>query len=427
MKKTYLFGMALMGSLAFYACSNEEKMDNLTSPTGADQVISLAVANSNGISTRAGRPLLSSEANQTIENVVVYVVNSSTKAVAYTKEFTGNWQSSSVEYGTNDGRSTNFVLETNLEDGNYQIFAVGFHNSSSYGDIKTALVTEGSFNENAVLSLSTDGGAEEIFAGSTEAFEVKKATGFKKEVVLNRQVAGVYVYTKDLPYIADATQLRLVASNENNRLVLGQFANLNLDNNGSGNTIDMAVVNGFSESTAFDKTLVTINLNDWFSSIEANGNLIDASKWDKPSKYDGVATFEKGSVFGGEFVIPFAKVEETQTLKLQLTTAGGEVKREWNVNMPTSSTTSSYTLYTWDTETSAFTSQSSVTEDKHFYNIVRNHLYGLGDRVSDDPGNGTDPEPTPDDDDDPVSLDNKHEIELVVNDNWEVIHNMELE
>lgn len=425
MKKTYLFGMALMGSLAFCACSNEEETGNVTTPTGAEQIILLAVANSNGASTRTGRPLLSSEAKQTIENVVVYVVDNSTKAVAYTKEF-NDWQSMSVDYGTNDGRSTDFVLETNLVDGTYQIFAVGFHSNSSYNDVKAALVTEGTFNENAVLSLSADGGAEEIFAGSTDAFEVKKATGFKKEVVLNRQVAGVYVYAKDIPYIADATQLRLVASGENNRLVLGQFANLNLDNNGSENNIDMAVVNGFSASTAFDKTLVTIDLTQWFSSIEADGTLINTANWDKPSKYDGVVTFEKGSVFGGEFVIPFAKVDATQTLKLQLTTAGGEVKREWNVNLPSSETTT-YTLYTWDTMTSAFTSQTSVTEDKHYYNIVRNHLYGLGDRTSDNPGGGVDPDPTPDDNDDPVSLDNKHEIELVVNDNWEVIHNMELE
>lgn len=425
MKKTYLFGMALMGSLAFCACSNEEETGNVTTPTGAEQIILLAVANSNGASTRTGRPLLSSEAKQTIENVVVYVVDNSTKAVAYTKEF-NDWQSMSVDYGTNDGRSTDFVLETNLVDGTYQIFAVGFHSNSSYNDVKAALVTEGTFNENAVLSLSADGGAEEIFAGSTDAFEVKKATGFKKEVVLNRQVAGVYVYAKDIPYIADATQLRLVASGENNRLVLGQFANLNLDNNGSENNIDMAVVNGFSASTAFDKTLVTIDLTQWFSSIEADGTLINTANWDKPSKYDGVVTFEKGSVFGGEFVIPFAKVDATQTLKLQLTTAGGEVKREWNVNLPSSETTT-YTLYIWDTMTSAFTSQTSVTEDKHYYNIVRNHLYGLGDRTSDNPGGGVDPDPTPDDNDDPVSLDNKHEIELVVNDNWEVIHNMELE
>lgn len=426
MKKTYLFGMAVMGSLAFWACSNNEEAGNGFDENGAEQIISLAVANSNSTSTRSGRPLLSSEANQTIENVVVYVVDASSKEVKYTEEF-NNWQSESVEYGTNDGRSTDFVLKTKLEDGNYQIFAVGYHSSSIYGeDIKTILVKEGKFQENAVLPISQDGGAEEIFAGSTESFNVEKEKGFKKEVVLNRQVAGVYVYAKDIPYIADATQLRLVASGENNRLVLGQFANLNLDNNGTNNNITTAVVNGFSEESAFDKTLVTINLNEWFSSIEASDNLINTTYWQKPSKYDNKATFEKGSVFGGEFVIPFAKVEEAQTLKLQLTTTGGEVKREWNVNLPSSETTT-YTLYTWDTESRAFTEQQSVTEDKNVYNIVRNHLYGLGKRTSDDPGHGTDPNPEPGDDDDPVSLNNKHEIELVVNDNWEVIHDMELD
>ena len=61
--------------------------------------------------------------------------------------------------------------------------------------------------------------------------------------------------------------------------------------------------------------------------------------------------------------------------------------------------------------------EPSVTEDKNSYNIVRNHLYGLGSRTSDDLGHGTDPEPTPGEDDDPISLNNKHEIDLVVNDN----------
>lgn len=153
---------------------------------------------------------------------------------------------------------------------------MGYHSDSSYSsnDIKGALVSGSTFNENAVLSLATDGGAEEIFAGSTESIPVEKSKGFKQKVILNRQVAGVYVYAKDVPYIADATQLRLVGSNEHNRLVLGQFDNTDLQNNGTDNSVAKAVINGFTESSAFDKTLLTIDLNDWFSSIEASGNLI---------------------------------------------------------------------------------------------------------------------------------------------------------
>lgn len=421
--------MALMGSLAFCACTgNQSAGDGLGE--GAEQEITLAVANGNSTSTRAGRPLLSSEAKQNIDKVIVYVVDASTKEVKHTEEVT-NWQSSSEEYGTNDGRFTSFVLDTKLPTGNYQLFAVGYQSQgSSYGDIESALVSGSTFQENAVLPLTADGPAEEIFAGSTESFHVDQAKGFKQRVVLNRQVAGVYVYAKEVPFIAGATELRLVASNENNRLVLGQFVNLELDNNGFGNSIQTAVVNGYSQESAFDKTLVKIDLNEWFTAIEdTDGNgLIDTgveyANWKKPG-FSETATFEKGSVFGGAFVIPFAKVGEEQTLKLQLTTAGGsEVKREWNVNLP-STETNTYTLYTWNG--ASFGEGESVTEDAHHYNIVRNHLYGLDSRTMDDPGTGTDPEPGIDEDDDPISLNNKHELELIVNDNWEAIHDMELD
>lgn len=203
--------------------------------------------------------------------------------------------------------------------------------------------------------------------------------------------------------------------------------NTDLQNNGTDNSVAKAVINGFTESSAFDKTLLTIDLNDWFSSIEASGNLINVAHWKKPEKYNGKATFEKGAVFGGEFIIPFAKTGSEQTLKLQLTTAGGEVKREWNVNLPSSQTSTTYTLYTWDSGSSAFTQQESVQEDANAYNIVRNHLYGLGKRTTDDPGHGTDTEPTPGGDDEHVSLNNKHEVELALNGNWDVIHDMELD
>lgn len=418
-----------MGSLAFCACTgNQSAGDGLGE--GAEQEITLAVANGNSTSTRAGRPLLSSEAKQNIDKVIVYVVDASTKEVKHTEEVT-NWQSNSEEYGTNDGRFTSFVLDTKLPTGDYQLFAVGYQSQgSSYGDIESALVSGSTFQENAVLPLTADGPAEEIFAGSTESFHVDQAKGFKQRVVLNRQVAGVYVYAKEVPFIAGATELRLVASNENNRLVLGQFVNLELDNNGFGNSIQTAVVNGYSQESAFDKTLVKIDLNEWFTAIEdTDGNgLIDTgveyANWKKPG-FSETATFEKGSVFGGAFVIPFAKVGEEQTLKLQLTTAGGsEVKREWNVNLP-STETNTYTLYTWNG--ASFGEGESVTEDAHHYNIVRNHLYGLGSRTMDDPGTGTDPEPGIDEDDDPIWLNNKHELELIVNDNWEAIHDMELD
>lgn len=398
-----------------------------TSDTGTDQIISLAVANGNGPASRAGRPLLSSAADQGIENVVVYVVNASDNTIVATKTYS-DWQNESADYRINDGRYAEFLLDDKLEDGTYRIFAVGYHDNSDYGDVPSALVSGNTFQENAVLTLATDDGAEELFAGSTESFAVLKAQGFKKEIVLNRQVAGVYVYAKEIPYIEDASMLKLVSADENNLLVLGQFINMDMTDNGTGSGITTAVMNGASAAPEFDKTLATIDLNEWFTTLEdADGdNLIDTgagyANWQKPARYNGVATFEKGSVFCGAFVIPFAKVDMAQTLKLQLTTASGDVKREWNVNLPT---TDPYTLYSWNGL--GFDNGASVTEDANIYNIVRNHLYGLGTRDTDDPGNGTDTDPTPGDNDDPISLNNKHELKLIVNDNWEIIHDMELD
>lgn len=425
MNKKLLLGMALVGSMAFYSCSNYEGQEQDLNE-GAEQVITLAVANGNNIATRAGRPLLSSEANQTIENVVLYIVNAGDNTIVKTLTF-DDWQNE-AEYRTNDGKFKNIVLdgEEKLPDGNYEIFAVGYHTGSSYGTITNQLVSEGKFKENAVLTLSTDGSAEEIFAGSVAEFSVEKDKGFKKSVVLNRQVAGVFVYVKDIPYIEGAAKLRLVGSGENNQLVLGHFANLDLDNNGTGNDIDEAVVNGATSGTAFDKVLTEVNLSEWFADITPDeNNLISTGNWKKPT-FSGVTTqptFEKGSVFGGAFVIPFAKVESNQTLTLQLTDGENGVLRSWKVNLP--SPTPTYELYTWNG--SAFSEGTSVTENKNSYNIVRNNLYGIGERPSNDPGEGEDPDPDPENPDQPTPLNNKHELELIVNDNWEVIHNMEIE
>ena len=75
---------------------------------------------------------------------------------------------------------------------------------------------------------------------------------------------------------------------------------------------------------------------------------------------------------------------------------------------------------------------STITDTSaNTYSLVRNHLYGIGTRMNDDPGKGTDPDPDPDpeptDPDQPESLNNKQELVLKVNDNWEVIHGMELD
>lgn len=78
MKKNYLFGMALMASLAFFSCTNEVIYvhDGESSEQVSDeQIITLQVSNGgDGLTTRAGRPLYSSEAKQTIDYVRLWIL-----------------------------------------------------------------------------------------------------------------------------------------------------------------------------------------------------------------------------------------------------------------------------------------------------------------------------------------------------------------
>ena len=461
MKKNYLFGMALMASLAFFSCTNEviyvhdgESSEQVSD----DQIITLQVSNGgDGLTTRAGRPLYSAEAKQTIENVKLWICDNTGKVV-YVKEISDWNTAGSTVYTTGGhGRQTPIVLggEDKLAAGTYDIYAVGYSNSSAYTLTDVTNVTkESTFSENMVLPCSTVG--EEIFAGQME-LTVEKGKGFKKPVVLNRQVAGAFVYVKDIPYKEGAKYLKLVASAQNQSLVLGNFNSVDLANNGSNNGTNVKyVVNGTNgKSGSEPNEICTIDLTNWFNEIkDSDGDgLIDLfsgdtesaenkyANWKKPAKYNGAALFEKGSAFGGEFVIPFAHVATKQTLTLQLTNEGGTELRSWNINLAatdeqvTSSEKANIVTY-W---TGSAWGPYATAESEKSYSLVRNHLYGIGTRMYDNPSKpgvdpkpedpDPDPTPTPDpnDPDDPESLNNNQELTLRVNDNWEVIHGMELE
>ena len=450
MNKKYLLEMALMASMAFYSCT-EEKI-YVQGGEGSEQVaedvqtITLQVENSgDGLTTRAGRPLYSAEAKQTIENVKVIVCNGT--SVVYTKDF-ANWNTNNTSTAYTSGghgREATIKLEGDekLGQGSYTVYAIGYHTGSGYEDnAETTLnsvmtnITKGkTFNADMVLKYTGSSNAEEIFAGSAELSISDKKAG-SATVILNRQVAGAFVYLKDIPYFEGATKIELVASTTNDQLVLGQFANTNFTSNG-GNSVTMNVINGWNSDSGWtlgkakETVIATITLSEWFNNgikdDDTNG-LIDTDNWKNPYTEDNHPTFQKGSVFAGTFLIPFAKVESTQTLKLVMKNGTDNQLAFWNVNL--SSTGQNYSnLFTWNG--SDWGTGATEALNKNYYSIVRNHLYGIGTRMNDqaDPEKpGTDPEPgTEDPDDKPESLNNKQELILQVNDNWEVIHGMELE
>lgn len=447
MKKNYLLGMALMASLSFYSCDKEvvyvQDGNGVESVADGAQIITLQVENGgDGLATRAGRPLYSAEAKQDIQNVKLWICDNTGKKVVYVKEIS-NWNTDgSTAYETGGhGRQTTIELKDGdkLAEGTYKVYAVGYSNSSDYvlTDV-TNVAEDGNFSENMVLSLSNTVG-EEIFAGQME-LSVEDGKGFKKPIVLNRQVAGAFAYVKDIPFMEGAKYLKLVASAQNQSLVLGNFNSVDLTGNGSGNTGNVKYVvngtNGKSGSETYE--ISSIDLTQWFTNIADNDgdNLIDAGdNWKNPYSSEGHPTFQKGSVFGGEFVIPFAHVDGQQTLTLQLTNEGGTVLRSWKVNLSSSDEQLAQRITCWNSASTDWSTEVT-DESANIYSLVRNHLYGIGTRMNDqadpkDPGKDPDPEvpgETPDPDKDkPESLNNKQELVLRVNDNWEVIHGMELD
>lgn len=443
MKKNYLLGMALMASLSFYSCDKEvvyvQDGNGVESVADGAQIITLQVENGgDGLATRAGRPLYSAEAKQDIQNVKLWICDNTGKKVVYVKEIS-NWNTDgSTVYTTGGhGRQTTIELKgaDKLAAGAYKIYAVGYSNSSAYTLTNVTNVTkESAFNENMVLPCSTAG--EEIFAGQME-LTVEKGKGFKEPVVLNRQVAGAFAYVKDIPFMEGAKYLKLVASAQNQSLVLGNFNSFDLTGNGSGNANVKYVVNGTNGKSGSETYVIsTIDLNKWFTAIkdEDGDNLIDAGEnWKNPCRPSSspaagtYPTFQKGSAFGGEFVIPFAHVDGKQTLTLQLTNAGGKVLRSWKVNLGSTDVQLNQAITYWNRNWDSTITDTSANT----YSLVRNHLYGIGTRMNDEanPGKpGVDPDPNPENPNDkPESLNNKQELVLKVNDNWEVIHGMELD
>ena len=263
-------------------------------------------------------------------------------------------------------------------------------------------------------------------AGSVASFTVTSA-GFNVTIVLNRQVAGAYMYVKDIPYYANLTKLRLMPATDNDGLVLGQFANEDIANNGAA-TKGLYVMNGTDDNTSPTvQPLCEINLQDWFSNgsitKNENSNLISTDDWQQATGLPEGMKVEEGSFFAGNFVIPFAASATTSdkkslTIQLISENEGTEkVEKEWTVKLPANDLNKQQgEVYYWD-ETNGFAKNAQITESVTNYSLLRNHLYCIGNKGTTD---GTE-------DDEPQSLDNRQELLLQVIAEWDVVYDMVLE
>lgn len=457
MQKHLLYSAVALAALAMGSCSKEDTMNGgMPETTGASQVIEIAVENAgDGLTTRAGRPLLSSEAKQTIDNVAIIICNknSNINNVATVKLFE-NWQTESEAYddASGHGRKIRFTLDegNELQEGKYIVYALGYYGSGgtdsqyTYNDqplnsyLKT-ISAGGTFNKDIVIKNGIDeNNAEELFAGAAE-FQVDDETGnFSQGVTLHRQVAGMYTYAYNVPYFNKAKYLKVYASQESQDMVLGNFYTDVLGGNGENNALKN-VINGTNLNA--NKTLIyQIDLNQWFTDIvdvnndgiidtyvyeyDSNGGLNEnkeSPNWHRPSGgvFDNV-TLVKGSVFGGEFIIPFAAKAGNNTFTLELTDDSNSALRTWSVKLPSEQVPDSWSSWSG----ASWSDATTVTESESAFSVLRNHLYSIGSKAAE--GDGGDKE-EPDGPDNPQDLSTKQDIMLQVNDNWELIHQMEVD
>lgn len=447
MKRTYLIYLTFACILGTFTSCTQNEMPEAGGDTAgmeesAVQRIGIQLASDNGNDglARAGRPLYSNQPAQMVDKVALVICNDADQVVVC--KLVDNWETVSEVYETS-GHGRKAVIELNegerlpATSANYTLYAIGYtsrgENQTAY-TVKTSgkrlydyfslLKTGDTFDPNLVLHLEDEPG-EEIFAGSV-SFTTYASGGFDNTVVLNRQVAGTYVYVKDVPYVEGASILRLTASADNDGLVLGEFANEDIAENGKGT--GKYVMNGTSQkSSDAPYTVCEINLLQWMSDgqIHQDGTLVAVDNWQIPSQYSGKATFKEGSFYSGSFLIPFAAVSDKQSLTLRLYKESNSTPvKTWNVNLSQSDVNKqSNVIWHWDSSQSKFQNPSGTTpvaESKNSYSVLRNHLYCIGRRDKDNnPGSS--------DKDEPQALEDVTELIIKVIADWDVVYDMILE
>ena len=446
MKKGMFFALAA-SSLLFSACSSDDAVVSTEGQNEAVQQIVLQVASSgDGLTTRAGRPLYSSEALQTIQHVRVLIYNTKTNAIVKDEQL--DWTKS--DKYDNHGRQHTLTYKGNdrLEGGSYKVMAVGYSDNSDYTyalDVTGASLTGKTYSDITATLKDGKKDAEEVFAGDATLTigDDKKITNLTSgeedglDVTLHRQVAGSFGYFCNIPASVNgkaAATLRLVVRGKNDKLTFNHF---NSSFTTTGNTIQYYVNGSTSTGVALATTdkfsngdkgyvLYSIDLDTWFPGGDNNHDGLlnaDDTNWDHPA--DVKTQVVKGSVFGSNFVIPFNYAEGKNTMELQLLDAENNIIKTWTVSIP-------------ESDVNKVAANGATDASASIFNVVRNHMYNLGVKTSTgtttppDPSN-PDPDPNkPDPDkpkpgtDQPEDLTKSQNLILKVNDNWEAIHKLEL-
>lgn len=448
MKKIYFFA-ALAATLAMAGCSNEDFVNptDPTNPTLGEGIVTIELTNT---TTRAARPLGSSAAANNVNSVKLVVLekgDGNTYSVASGVSVEGatdgviSWTAPAGEAPSGNGHKTyQSVKLTGLTaDAKYKIVAYGY-NAGTPGSAPTFTPAPTS-TDAAVFEVGSSSAAftpEEIFAGTSNEFttDAEGNATTSVQVTMDRQVAGLLAYLTGIP-------TKLVGTNGTLETVekVVVYANAKSsgitfpsikDFNGKDCTIAKTALLTFDMSaiaTNYVADATTQLAAKYTFNTITNGAIVGAtsgneSKYPYATEYTGAKvasglSLKANSIFGACFVLPYDAHKDSQTLTIELQNGAGTALKTLSVTTTEAPDLSEET--------------STTTAAKYAYDIRRNNFYSIGKKLATDNTTGDEEDddeeedPKPGDEDTPIDVSEENEIILLINDSWDVLHNMGIE
>lgn len=389
-----LFVIAVM---LMSACNKEQDMVQHTSSE-----ITFNITPKTGISTRsnAGRDPNTSQALQWVTDMRIYAFKKQTddsNTYIYTQvtvDGAGTKQDYYSVPWSKGTKSKTYKITPRLEVGDTYVFlAVGLDDGKiNFKDLNFT----GKTLEEAALCLKDNLDCREVFVGKTDAMEIKANMGFNISLELNRIVAGVLGYFKNIPATYNGKEVKSIKvrlyTNKNTQqcLVLPNSTKIE-DGAVSNNTIlDISLLGvGNKQTVVIGGKAVNVN-------VTIVNNIYQYQYYDWPADLAGIdIRVLNNTVLQSAFVMPvMAPAAKEYTIRVELCDAAGKALKFWNVYIDK--------MQDGDLDTNLLR-----------YSILPNHYYSLGKKTS----NGTST-------DEPMDLSKDQEFVITVNPEWEDIHDM---
>lgn len=401
MKKNVFKMSAFALMMALAACSNEE----ITTTQGGEEallasedVIEISLTNT---SSRAARPMGSSAAANNVNKLVLSVYDEAgttpqtgvtislmDNGVAVSKgsgTATIEWTATAGEnpYNESHDDSKTIKLTGLTPTTTYTIVAYGYN-----GDPCPFTVT----SKDDVTSPDP---VEEIFAEVTTVTTDDDGHFKKTTITLERQVAGLLAYLKNVPAKINNKDVKKVQIKANKKTTKFKFST-------------EIALNGLTDGVSDNNVLLTFDVSSYSDSnsdgiLDITSGNVYAAEYPSDMRPSGLKLVD-GTLFGACYVLPYDKHYDAKTLVIEFLDATDAVL-----------------------ETLAVKSSTDYQ-----YDIKRNNFYSIGKKLySDNTGGDPDPDdpddPDQEDPDTPIDLLGKDKIKVIINDAWDVLHDMDVE